>query len=233
MATEGSSINSAIIGGNTWQVIFSWKRTSYDIASNISLIDWTLSIYRSNPVAVSGTYVYEYGSHATVDGEQVHSNSSTIKRVTNADSMVIASGSKTITHNTDGTKTFDVSYDVSLTSSSNTISETASFTLDTIPRYATSDQSLSSRTLNTITMSWSSDSTIDYIWYSKDGGSNWIDVGSVNGTSGSYIISGLSPNTSYSIKTKVRRKDSQLATESSALAVTTYQMRINFKHCKF
>ena len=96
--------------------------------------------------------------------------------------------------------------------------------LDTIPRYATANQSLASRTLNTVTMNWSSDSTIDYIWYSKDGGSSWIDVGSVNGTSGSYIISGLSPNTSYSIKTKVRRKDSQLTTESSVSTVTTYQI---------
>ena len=95
--------------------------------------------------------------------------------------------------------------------------------LHTIPRYATSNQSLNSKTETTITMNWSSDNTIDYIWYSKDNGSTWTGVDVTDGKSGTYTISGLSANTSYNIKTRVRRKDSQLTKDSSALSVTTYQ----------
>ena len=101
--------------------------------------------------------------------------------------------------------------------------------LDNIPRYATSNQSLSSKTETTISMNWSSDSTIDYVWYSTDWGTTWKAVGSVNATSGSYTISTqskdtskLSANTTYNVITRVRRKDSQLTTNSSNLAVTTY-----------
>ena len=76
-------------------------------------------------------------------------------------------------------------------------------------------------------MNWSSDNTIDYLWYSKDGGTNWTGVDVTDGTSGTYKISGLTANTTYSIKTRVRRKDSQLTTDSSALSVTTYKVPSN------
>ena len=76
-------------------------------------------------------------------------------------------------------------------------------------------------------MNWSSDSTVDYLWYSKDNGSNWTGVDVTDGKSGTYTISSLSANTSYTIKTRVRRKDSQLTTDSASLVVTTY----DFPYC--
>lgn len=88
--------------------------------------------------------------------------------------------------------------------------------------YPTVTQSLNSKTETTITMNWSSASTIDYLWYSKNGGTNWTGVDVADGKSGTYTISGLTANTSYSIKTRLRRKDSQLTKDSSALSVTTY-----------
>ena len=88
--------------------------------------------------------------------------------------------------------------------------------------YPTVTQSLNSKTETTFTMNWSSESTIDYLWYSKDGGTNWTGVDVADGKSGTYIISGLTANTSYSIKTRLRRKDSQLTKDSGALSVTTY-----------
>ncbi len=102
------------------------------------------------------------------------------------------------------------------------ISDSGTHTVSTIPRYATCNQTLNSRTLNTVKVNWSSDSTIDYVWYSI--GNGWVAVGSTNASSGSYTISGLSPATAYSIITKVRRKDSQLETQSDSLSVTTYDI---------
>lgn len=81
---------------------------------------------------------------------------------------------------------------------------------------------MNSKTETAIKMNWSSDSTVDYLWYSTDNGSTWTGVDVADGNSGTYTINGLSANTSYNIKTRIRRKDSQLTTDSSSLAVTTY-----------
>ena len=130
-----------------------------------------------------------------------------------------------IPHNANGTCTINVSgsHVTGLNWGTKSIGNTA-ITLDTIPRYATCSQSLDSAnsTETSLRINWSSDSTIDYVWYSKDGGSNWTAVGSVNASSGNYTISGLSAGTSYSIKTRVRRKDSQLTTDSSANSWSTF-----------
>lgn len=96
--------------------------------------------------------------------------------------------------------------------------------LDTIPRYGTSNQSLNSKTITSIKMNWSSDNIVDYLWYSKDNGVNWIGVDVTDAKSGTYNITGLAPNTTYNIKTRCRRKDSQLTTDSSSLSVTTYDI---------
>jgi len=103
--------------------------------------------------------------------------------------------------------------DSQLTTDSGTVSQST---------YKVPTQSLSSKTETSVTMNWSIDSTADYIWYSTNNGGNWTAVGSVNATSGSYTISGLSANTSYNIKTRVRRKASQTTYDTSTLAQTTY-----------
>lgn len=103
--------------------------------------------------------------------------------------------------------------DSQLTTDSGTVSQTT---------YKVPSQSLSSKTETSITMNWSCDSTVDYIWYSKDNGSTWTAVGSVNATSGNYTISGLSANTSYNIKTRVRRKDPQTTYDTTVSSQTTY-----------
>ena len=127
----------------------------------------------------------------------------------------------TIAHNANGSKQIWVSASISHDSFSAS-DQGFTVTLSTIPRYATSNQSLSSKTETTIKMNWSSDSNIDYIWYSTNNGSSWAGVGGVNASSGSYTISGLAANTTYNIKTRVRRRDSQLTTDSANLAIATY-----------
>lgn len=104
--------------------------------------------------------------------------------------------------------------DSQLTTDSSTVSQTT---------YKVPSQSFSSKTETGITMSWSCDTTADYIWYSKDNGSTWTAVGSVNATSGTYTIPSLSPNTAYNIKTRVRRSSTQTTYDTTATSVTTYQ----------
>ena len=71
-------------------------------------------------------------------------------------------------------------------------------------------------------MNYSSDSTCDYLWYSTNNGSSWTGINITDGKSGSYTISGLTAGTTYKIVTRLRRKDSQLTKNSSALSVATY-----------
>jgi hypothetical protein len=127
-----------------------------------------------------------------------------------------------VRHNDDGTcGEININCYHYITDNTNGYSST-SITPPTIPRYATCNQSINAITETSITMDWSSDSTCDYLWYSTNNGSSWTAVGSINATGGSYTISGLSPETQYNVKTRVRRKDSQLTTDSYMTGITTY-----------
>ena len=125
----------------------------------------------------------------------------------------------TVSNKTSGTTSFYARLKDTNTGGIKVTSST--FNLAVAPAYATSNQSLASKTETTITMNWSSDNIIDMIAYKLNGGS-WVYIDVADGTSGSYTITGLSANTTYSIVTRVRRRDSQLWTDSSALSVATY-----------
>ena len=197
-----------------------WSVDSTNIKENYKRIYWSL-------VGAGGTDGYWYYSgnfKAVINGTTVYKSSDRIKLYKGT---VVASGYINIYHDNEGNKTFTASAEAGIYTVAVNCKGSGTFELPTIPRYATSVQSLSNKTETTIKMNWSSDNTIDYIWYSKDDGSNWTGIDVTDGTSGSYTISGLSANTTYKIKTRVRRKDSQLTTDSSALSVTTY----NYPYC--
>ena len=140
--------------------------------------------------------------------------------------QTVASGSFNVPHNADGSKS--ISYSFSVTDNANqsytsgNASASGTMALTKIPRYATVTQTLVSKTETSINYTWTSDSTIDYIWVSINNGSTWKEYDVADGNSAMLSLSSLSANTTYNIKTRVRRKDSQLTTDSSALTVTTY-----------
>lgn len=224
---------SGTISGGNYNSIYSYYMTWTSVSngsvantSNVTL-NW---IYKKNASDPYGAYNTGGSSKVTL----VINGSSSGSMRADFDLRSAATGSTStiatytvnnIPHNSDGTCTINVSGSHVPGNSWGTksIGNTA-ITLDTIPRYATSNQSLDSgnSTETSLRINWSSDSTIDYVWYSKDGGSNWTGVGSVNASSGNYTISGLSAGTSYNIKTRVRRKDSQLTTDSSTSSWSTY-----------
>lgn len=108
-----------------------------------------------------------------------------------------------------------------------------SITIDNIPRYPTISQSLSSKTETTISMNWSSDSTINNAWYSIDNGTNWVNIGNPNSTNGNYTISNLTANTSYNIKTKLQRADSGLSSITDTLQISTFSYPFLFSMGSF
>lgn len=191
---------------------------SYSIPNNTSSVTVQVQVWRTN----SGYTTYGSGTcYCTINGTQYSQSITSNQKFTHNSNTQVFNTTVTIPHNADGSKTIYISSYISHDRFSSN-SQGFNVTLTKIPRYATSNQSLSSKTETTIRMNWSSDSTVDYIWYSLNNGSSWTGVDVADGTSGSYTISGLAANTSYNIKTRVRRKDSQLTTDSSALSVTTY-----------
>lgn len=216
MAKSGSFNTSKFSGDvGTSYLTLSWSIKSQDIATNKTVISWTLK-----GAGTTGAYYYKAGSFKVViNGATVYSSATRIELYAGT---TVASGTATIAHKTDGTKTFTASAEAAIYYGSVNCSGEDTFTLDPIPRYGTCSHSINSKTETTIKMNWESDSTVDYIWYSKDNGSNWTGVNVTDGKSGTYTISGLSANTAYKIKTRIRRKDSQLTTDSSTLSVTTY-----------
>lgn len=221
MATINGSV-SRNSDSYTFYIEWSESRASDYISTNKTTVTATAYVSCSAHTA----WASGLSQSLTIDGT-TFTDTKTVN-LSSGVTVALISGSKTITHNTDGSKSITISANCDLPYGSGwgpdggTASGTA--TLTTIPRYATSGQSLNSKTVNSIKMNWSSDSTIDYIWYSTNNGSSWTAVGSVNAKSGNYTISNLSVNTTYSIKTRVRRKDSQLTTDSTALSIATYDI---------
>lgn len=194
-----------------------------DGATNQTTVKWKLT--------VEGTpWTVLYRAYCTLGGKVLYDAKPELSNWSAGQQF--ASGTTTFNNNSDGSLTLTAyvkqqfyygNGDTSRWTNSYYYQEASTnMVCSKIPRYATSNQSLNSKTETSITMNWSSDSTVDYLWYSVDNGAYWIGVDVADGTSGTYSIGGLSANTTYNIKTRVRRKDSQLTTDSSNLSVTTY-----------
>lgn len=211
--TIGSTTNQRPYG------VLTVTETATSTANNTSTLSIKLVLKRPSSISSTATK----SASCTINGTKYTFSGS----IGGSGDKTLISKTQTVTHNSDGSKTINISAEIALNItwsgvSLGTISNSGTMTLTKIPRYATVSQSLSAKTETTATIKWSSDATVDYIWWSSNNGSSWTGINVTDGTSGSYTISGLSPNTAYNIKTRVRRKDSQLTTDSSALSVTTY-----------
>lgn len=138
MALSGSFHTSGWTSstGDSVSLKFSWT-AQQDHAGNTSTISWSLTGSRATDHMVMAG-----GFRVVIDGQTVY-DKSTDYRIELRNGTVVAGGSKVLTHNTDGTRTFQVSaqggiyyYNVNCTGS-------ATFTLDTIPRAATVDSFVS------------------------------------------------------------------------------------------
>lgn len=203
MATSGS-VDS---GGYQGRVLrFEWGTNSINSTDNTRNI-W----YKITAVGGSSSYYYHHNETVDINSSRVYTGSDSHQVYTND---VLASGNMTI--NQSSTSNLTVEMHGGIYSRTDNINKAQSWNLDTIPRYANfTSHYIAATGLNNITVNWNADSNCDAVQYSLNGGS-WI---ATSGTS--YIISGLSPNTSYSIKTRIRRTDSGLWRESETITGTT------------
>jgi len=136
----------------------------------------------------------------------------------------LGSSSFTVAHNTstgEGGVTLYGNWHSGLSSSTiipTDISVSQYVSFPTIPRYANVSCSLNSKTINSASINYSVDSTIDYVQGRINGGA-WFDV-----TGNPVVFSGLTQNTNYNLQLQVRRKDSQLWSSSNVINVTTHDI---------
>ena len=190
---------------------------SVNVKANTSTLTWTLqclggsvNYYSTAPttVTINGTVVYSKGATSWDSKAFPAAKGST-------------SGTITVAHGSDGKKSITVGFSTRVHYS--TAQEYGgSMTLTNIDRTApTVTLTASSITASGVTVKATASTTCDRFDYSIDGGSTWTNFSTTSGTTASKSITGLTPNTAYSIKVRARKKTNQVYGSSAASSVKT------------
>lgn len=209
------SLESQSIANNTSTISITHYARMYGGTQKSAGSGTPTSTYRANNGSYGGTYQAKSGGPYIIYAGQGY-------KLFN-----MGTTTHTVSHNADGTARLYVNGSFSAPSWYGGTTKTSSFNvaLPTIPRATTITsftwaKASGAAGLSTLTCNWATAHSIDRIQYSLNGGAYTTVTGS--GTSGSFNISSLTPNTQYSMKIKVRRADSQVETESSTKNATTY-----------
>lgn len=185
MATSGSK-SVTVTAHDTLK--FSWSQSSQSITNNTTTISWKLQLITDAYGRISSTASKSWS--VTVNGKK-YSGTNTVG-IGNSSTKTLASGTTTIAHNSDGTKTFSYSFSqqFAITFSGTHIgtkSGSGTGTLNTIPR-ASSFGTITGNTIGsgiTININRNSTSFTHTLWYSF-GSLTWQGIGSSIGTSATF-----------------------------------------------
>ena len=131
MASSGSFLTSGFYSDTYKDYVylkFSWEEESQSTTDNSTKISWKLTGQRE-----TSHYVMAGGFQVVIDGDTVYEKG-TDYRIELRNGTVVASGTKTLKHNSDGTRTFEVSAKGAIYYSSVFYDGSKTFTLDTIAR---------------------------------------------------------------------------------------------------
>lgn len=174
---------------------------SVNVVKNTSTLTWVLqslggsvNYYTTGPttVTINGTQVYYKARTAWSTSQFPAAKGST-------------SGTITVAHDSNGSKSISVGFSTAIYTS--TVTEHGgTMVLSNIDRAAPSvSVNVSSITANSIKITVSSSATANKWWYSLNGGSSWVAFNSSSGASKETTVTGLSPNTSYTVQACARK----------------------------
>ncbi len=193
------------------KIVYSYTQ---NVIGNYSVITTTVQQRRTNSYTTTGTFAGTRSIDGTAYSFSWYGSYSTSW-------VTLASGSKTVYHNADGSKTVTLAttYSNSGTSQAGTYSGSANITLPKIDRTAPTftTHSVNNVTTTSITINRVNNVACDQVQYSLNGGA-WTTTT----TGATYTISGLTENTSYTIKTRARKTSNQVWGESSTLTQQTH-----------
>lgn len=207
-----------------------WKSNTYDgrylqlsisetvnATANTSTLKWTLT-----SAGGDDNYYTIDDTTITIAGTTVYS-----KTRTDWDDRVFpaakgsTSGSLTVGHNTDGSKSITVVFKTRVFVYGPQ-DYGGTMTLTAIDRTApTVSCSVSGITAGGFTISASSSAKANIWQYSLDGGSSYTQFSTTSGTSANTTLSNLSPNTSYSVKVKARKQANHVYGTSATVSAKT------------
>lgn len=125
-----------------------------------------------------------------------------------------------VPHNNDGTKSCEVrAYAYIGIAPDNVVVDAHTLTLDRIPRYANFTTGVDNQTMTSARIKWSADAHISEGQYYLDSETTATAI-TAKGTSGTFTVNGLLPNTSYNVKIRLKRSDSGLWTEKTTSFTT-------------
>ena len=201
---------------NTWKVVLNWSATQ-DIIANKSTISWNIKVSTTS----STGYVVVSEIRAKINGTEVYYRNHD-NHTNGYNGTQIASGTITVDHNSNGTKSVAMSIEAGIYQWAINKSGSETFTLTQIDRAApTVSLATSSITASGVTVKATASTTCDRFDYSINGGSTWTNFSTTSGTTASKAITGLTPNTTYSIKVRARKKSNQVYGSSAASSVKT------------
>lgn len=126
MASSGSITTNEVEGRS---LTLSWILSSQSVEKNTSTISWTLK----GSGSASG-YVMSGAFKAVINGVTVYTSE---PRIELRNTTTVASGTATIAHNSDGTKSFSLSCEAGIYTYAVSATASGTHTLTTIPRAST------------------------------------------------------------------------------------------------
>lgn len=190
---------------------------SVSVTGNSSTLNWTLT-----SAGGSSNYYTIDATDVIINGTSVYS-----KARTNWEDRVFpaakgsVSGSISVPHNSDGTKTVTVVFTTRVYVFG-TIDYGGDMVMTAIDRTApTVSCSVSNVTANGFKISGTSSATADIWQYSTNNGSTWTQFSTTAGTSASITLTSLVANTSYSVRVRARKKSNQVYGTSGVVSAKT------------
>ena len=213
-------------GSNSWttDLYIYVKIISQDVIANTSKISLGMYVYSKYQIEWTdfGTNGTSYIGTAT---SGANCFTFTAGQSGSGTKWLIENKEVTVSHNANGTLTLPIYWHWGVNSSWGQYvgpSGSKNVTLTAIDRTApTVSLTVSAITASGFTLSATSSATADIWQYSTDNGSSWTQFSTTAGTSASKAVTGLSPNTSYNVKVRARKKSNQVYGTSSATAVKT------------
>lgn len=217
MASSGS-FNTESYSGRYLK--FEWSIKSQSVSDNKTVINWSLT----GAGGSTTSYIVSGNFKVVINGSTVYSSS---KRIHLYNGTKVASGTATIYHNSDGSKTFSASAQAGIYTVAVNCEGSGSWSLTKIPRGFTSTPAISknSNTETTYTWNWETSETCSKVVLYLDGKSKATWTGSAK--SGTITATGLTPGTTYDAYLVCTRKDTGITSNSKTKQYTT----LNYPYC--